>query len=105
MPDAKFEVTREEKKRGEVPKRRKQKQRRGKRLARGEAKGRWNDGVIVGWPEKKKRAEKQRRNEAKKNEAEKREESRSKRSISRILTLLMGKLSKVTKSLIFPSQH
>ena len=63
------------------------------------------DGVMVGWPEKKRRAEKQRRNEAKKKEAEKREETRSKPSKSRILILLMGKLSKITKSLIFPSQY
>ena len=60
---------------------------------------------MVGWPEKKRRAEKQRRNEAKKKEAEKREETRSKRGKSRILTLLMGKLSKLTKSLIFPSPY
>ena len=70
-----------------------------------EAKGRWNDGVMVGWPEKKRRAEKQRRNEAKKKEAEKREEIRSKQSKSRILSLLMGKLSNITKSLIFQSQY
>ena len=70
-----------------------------------EAKGRWNDGVMVGWPEKKRRAEKQRRNEAKKKEAEKREETRSKRSKSIILTLLMGKLSSITNTLISPSQY
>ena len=57
---------------------------------------------MVGWPEKKRRAEKQRRNEAKKKEAEKREETRSKRSKSRILTLLMGKLSKITKIFNIP---
>ena len=51
-------------------------------------------------------AEKQRRrNEEKKKEAEKREERRSKRSKSRILTLLVGKRSKNTESLIFPSQY
>ena len=60
---------------------------------------------MVGWPEKRRRAEKQRRNEAKKKEAEKREETRSKQSKSRILTLLVGKLIKITKSLIFPSQY
>ena len=43
--------------------------------------------------------------EAKKKEAEKREETRSKLSKSRILTLLVGKLIKITKSLIFPSQY
>ena len=46
-----------------------------------------------------------RRNEEKKKEAEKREETRSKRSKSRNLTLLKGKLSKITESLIFPSQY
>ena len=51
-------------------------------------------------------AEKQRRrNEEKKKEAEKREEIRSKRSKSRILILLMGKLSNIPKLLIFPSQY
>ena len=50
-------------------------------------------------------AEKQRRrNEEKKKEAEKREETRSKRSKSRILILLSGKLSKSTKPLIFQSK-
>ena len=91
-------MTREEKKREEVPKRRKKKERRGKILARGEAKGRWNDGVMVGCPdakcevtgkEKKSREEKNGRSEEK--EADKREETRSKRSKSRILTLLKGK--------------
>ena len=53
MPDAKFEVTRKEKKREEVPKRRTNKQIRAKRLARGEAKRRWNDGVMVRWPDAK----------------------------------------------------
>ena len=112
-------MTREEKKREEEPKRRNKKREeypRAKRRSRAEgrdsrgeaireANGRWDDGVMVGWPEKKRRAEKQRRNEAKKKEAEKREETRSKLSKSRILTLLMGNLSKITKSLIFPPQY
>ena len=73
-------MTREEKKRAEGPKRRKKKREKYPRAERRsreegrdslgeairEAKGRWNDGVMVGWPEKKRRAEKQRRNEAKK---------------------------------------
>ena len=112
-------MTREEKKREEEPKRRKKKREkypRAERRSREEgrdslgeairaAKGRWNDGVMVGWPQKKRRAEKQRRNEAKKKEAEKREETRSKQSKSRILILLVAKLSKITKSLIFPPQY
>ena len=57
---------------------------------------------MVGWPEKKRRAEKQRRNEAKKKEAEKREETRSKRGKSRILTLLMGRLSNITNIFNIP---
>ena len=74
-------MTREEKKREEEPKNRKKnryKYPRAERRSReegrdslGEAiregKGRWNDGVMVGWPEKKRRAEKQRRNDAKKH--------------------------------------
>ena len=60
---------------------------------------------MLGWPEKKRRAEKQRRNEAKTKEAEKREETRSKRSKSRILIVLIGKLSNITKSLIFQPQY
>ena len=77
LPDAKFEVTREEKKRGEVPKRRKKKQRRGKRLARVEAKGRWNDGVMVRWPDAKCEVtrKKKKSREAKKKQTE---EQRSK---------------------------
>ena len=73
-------MTREEKKREEEPKRinkKREKYPRAKRRSREterdspgeaiqEAKGRWNDGVMVGWPEQKRRAEKQRRNEAKK---------------------------------------
>ena len=98
-------MTREEKKREEEPKRRKTKiekypraERRSREEGRDslgetirEATGRWNDGVMVGWPEKKRRAEKQIRNEAKKTEAEKREETRSKQSKWRNLTLLKGK--------------
>ena len=119
MTDAKFEVAREEKKREEEPKRRNKKREKYPRAERRsreegryslgeairEAKGRWNDGVMVGWPEKKRSAEKQKRNEAKKKEAEKREETCSKRSKSRILILLIGKLSKITKPLIFQPQY
>ena len=43
--------------------------------------------------------------ENEKENEEKREETRSKLSKSRILTLLVGKLIKITKSLIFPSQY
>ena len=64
-------MTREEKKREEEPKRRttkREKHPRAERRSREEgryslgeatreAKGRWNDSVMVGWPEKKRRAE------------------------------------------------
>ena len=91
----------------EVPKSGKKKQRRGKRLVRrGDTRGKgkmelWCDGRMA-WKEKKSREAKKKRSEEKRSREERRD--CSKRSKSRILTLLIGKLSKITKSWIFPSQ-
>ena len=68
----------EKKRRAEKQRRneaKKKKQRRGKILARGEAKGRWNDGVMVRWPDAKcevTRKEKKSREAKKKRREEKR---------------------------------